>query len=424
MKKLMVFLFFILWQDSVLAERPDVLLQEALQSIRELKKEMRSQDERIRALETENKQLRSHSENSVPDVPPNTASVTNLSAFNPEIGLIGDFVASSSSKNEDEEGNDSIQLRSMELVLGHDVDPYSRFDAAIAFSDEEGPEVEEAYLTHHALPFGTLGKVGRVKPKIGITPGLHRDQLDTINMPLVVRRYFGEEGLSKTGVELSNFLPVSWVSPSHEVVAGVLQGGAGEGGTIVGDSRRTPTFYARLKNGFEFGEADSLHLGATFIGGSTDADQAWEARTMGFDLAYRHPLSPTSGFRLQSELYLQDRETADFGESESEEVSDTLNDPSPGQFRHHPMGYYFLADYRLNGRWAVGGRWDWTQPVNVEVPGAGEERGVSTYLTFHQSEYARWRFQYERAEDAVEDSTHIISLQGTFAIGVHKHNIQ
>jgi hypothetical protein len=45
-------------------------------------------------------------------------------------------------------------------------------------------------------------------------------------------------------------------------------------------------------------------------------------------------------------------------------------------------------------------------------------------ITFYQSEFARWRLQYQRADLADGTDDNRFFLQGTFAIGVHKHMIQ
>jgi hypothetical protein len=46
------------------------------------------------------------------------------------------------------------------------------------------------------------------------------------------------------------------------------------------------------------------------------------------------------------------------------------------------------------------------------------------FVTFFQSEFARWRFQYQYANLADGGHDNRFFLQGTFAIGVHKHSLQ
>lgn len=49
---------------------------------------------------------------------------------------------------------------------------------------------------------------------------------------------------------------------------------------------------------------------------------------------------------------------------------------------------------------------------------------MSTFLTFHQSEWARWRLQHRHEEGANQKTDDAALLQGTFAIGTHKHQLQ
>jgi hypothetical protein len=88
-------------------------------------------------------------------------------------------------------------------------------------------------------------------------------------------------------------------------------------------------------------------------------------------------------------------------------------------------GLYFLADYRLAQRWGVGTRYDWVQPIELSDDYTrSEDQALSGYLTFYQSEFARWRFQYQYARLADGENDNRFFLQSTFAIGTHKHQLQ
>ena len=104
------------------------------------------------------------------------------------------------------------------------------------------------------------------------------------------------------------------------------------------------------------------------------------------------------------------------GEEEAEE---------PLWYDANSKGFYFLADYRLAQRWAIGSRYDWVEPIEVfDHYTRSEDQALSGYLTFFQSEFARWRFQYQRACLADGENDNRFFLQGTFAIGTHKHQLQ
>ena len=101
----------------------------------------------------------------------------------PEIGVVGDIVGTKSDTLSDDEGNNRISVRELELVLGSDIDPYSRFDSTITFSDFEDPDVEEAYVSYWGLPGEVKGRIGRMHQLIGKASATHRDALETVDEP-------------------------------------------------------------------------------------------------------------------------------------------------------------------------------------------------------------------------------------------------
>jgi len=411
------------WAD-VSERRVDDLTQEVqrlTQLIERLQGTLQLQQQRIAELEVGRSQ---------PMLPTPTASQVgalqrqaagSLSAFNPEIGVLADIVGQLSESSTDGEGNDKLSAREMELVFGHPIDPYSRLDVTVSFSDFEAANLEEAYITHWGLPGEIRGRVGRLKPKIGKAVAIHRDSLDTVDEPLVVQSYLGAEGLSRTGVELSGFLPVPWTAVTHELTGGVMEGGVGEGGTLFGAVRRRPSFYTHLKNFWDITDASNLELGATHLVGSKDADSSFEVNALGLDATLVHHVTPTNKLKWQNEAYLQHRdETVTFTTDESTgEVTST-------SMSNTPWGWYSLLDYRLSPRFGIGGRFDYVEPVEVDpaLLVRHADTAWSGHLTFYQSEFARWRLQLRHTNFAQGGDDNIVFLQGSVAIGVHKHQLQ
>lgn len=392
-------------------------VQQLATLVQQLNQTVQAQAERIRDLERQPPQLAQAgpTQAAIPTGLQQRARAS-LSAFNPEIGVLADIVGQLSESSADGEGNDKLSAREMELVFGHPIDPYSRLDVTASFSDFEAANLEEAYITHWGLPWEIRGRVGRLKPKIGKAVAIHRDSLDTVDEPLVVSSYLGTEGLSRTGLELSGFLPLPWTAVVHELTAGVMEGGIGEGGTLFGSTRRRPSFYAHLKNFWDISEASNLELGATYLAGSKDADARWEVNALGLDATLIHYVTPTNKLKWQNELYLQDRDEAfSIGE-----------DGTRMNFHDHPWGLYSLADYRFNPRFGFGGRFDYVEPVEVAPAQLARHADTawSGHVTFYQSEFARWRLQYRHTNFAQGGDDNTVFLQGTVAIGVHKHQLQ
>lgn len=88
-------------------------------------------------------------------------------------------------------------------------------------------------------------------------------------------------------------------------------------------------------------------------------------------------------------------------------------------------GGYGLFDVRLAQQWGTGFRFDCVEPVDrlLSDPN-GAEIGYTGYLTFYQSEFARWRAQYSHVNLVGDKNDDRVFLQGTFAIGEHKHKLQ
>lgn len=342
-----------------------------------------------------------------------TGSAPRRAQVLPDIGVVTDFVASSTSSEEDEEGNDRLAVREIEFIFGHDIDPFARLDTVITFSDFEDPDIETAKVSYAGLPFDIAARIGRMRQRVGKATAVHRDSLETVDEPLVVQRYLGIEGLFRTGVELSGFTPLSGDTFTQELIVGVMEGGVGEDGELFGETRRRPSGYVRAAHFFDLSEDTSFELGGTYLTGSQDDDGSLEVGAYGIDATLIHNVTPRNRLKLQSELYLQSRDET------------SLADGEPDTYADSPLGLYALADYRLGERWGIGTRYDYVEPTKLEDASAqSADRAYSAMLTYYQSEFARWRLQYQYADLADGTEENRFFLQGTFAIGVHKHMIQ
>lgn len=328
-----------------------------------------------------------------------------LGKWNPNIGAVADVVFKLDSAKTDTEGSDRVSVRELELILGSDIDPYSRLDATIAFSDFEAASLEEAYMTRFGLPFDTTARFGKFKPKVGKAIPRHRDSLETVDEPLVIQRYFGVEGYNKAGLDVTTMLKTK-LPVTQEVSIGVLEGGNGEEGTLFGETRRRPTIYTHLKNYLDITPETGAELGFSYLSGSRDADAEFEVQVLASDVTLIHHLNANQAIKLQGEVFHVNRE-------ETENLDGNI------------WGWYGLADLRISPQWAMGFRYDNVQPVDnpLENP-EDEDIGYTGYLTFYQSEFARWRLQGSHFELSTGKDDNQLMIQGTFAIGEHKHKLQ
>lgn len=423
--------------DANLAEE----LKKLSETVKQLNEIVVEQQKKIKVLEGGvNQTSVVTSERSVVDpVAPTRSASGSTTQFNPDIGVIVDIGASLTKSKEDSEGNDKISVRELELIFGHDIDPYSRFDSTITLSDFEDVVIEEAYISHWGLPLNLNGRVGRIRPIIGKSTALHRDQLDTYDQPFVVQEFLGIEGLYRSALELNYQLPFTYDSYVSDITAGIMEGGIGESGNLFGETRRAPSYYAHLKNFWDLSETQSLELGGTAMFGSSNDEASVNSRGYGVDLTYINYITPQNRLKLQSEAYFQRRSfaftgsdhddhggrSAIFRDEDHDEYDDHDEDHQEiEEFDRTPMGFYSLVDYRLNNRWGVGGRFDYVEPVNLDDAIRDATYGYSAYVTFYQSEFARFRLQYQHADLVEGGSDDRFFLQATAAIGVHKHKLQ
>ncbi len=413
-------------------------MKELQQSVQALKMTVDSQNEVIRRQSIQIVGLEKSRETSVQQTGAGTASVPSgapklagiSQGFNPDIGVVGIVQAKLTEDSTDEEGNDTVALKELELNFGHYVDPYSRLDAVIALNDnleDQNVDIEEAYYSHWGLPLGFRGQIGKFRSKIGKQNLLHSELLDTVDYPIVIRDFFGEEGLASSGVRLVHSIPNPLEVPL-EITGEVLRGN--NGNSFSGISRR-PIFNTHLKSYFEMTKDTNLELGWTTLFGDENpsvfesVDDGTGTGTLvdvpvtrekgsghygvkiyGADATFNWLLPEGKTVKFQNELYFQNR--------------GSLVHPND-----NPWGFYSLVDYRFSRRFSVGIRFDYVEPLDV-IGQHHQTTGISPYLTLWQSEFANFRLQYSHTEPAGADAKtdNAIFLKANVLIGVDKHPIQ
>ncbi|MBI4550409.1 MAG: hypothetical protein HY714_05740 [Candidatus Omnitrophica bacterium] len=406
-------------QDLTELQRTVKMLQSAMDAQSQV---IREQAQKIQALESREIRLPGALGTAPASAEAQTAGLSQ--GINPDIGVVGTVMAHLTEDGSDGEGRDTIALKEMELNFSQYVDPYSRLDAVISVNDEieaQNLEIEEGYYTHWGLPLGFRGQIGKFRSKIGKQNLLHLDQLPTSDYPLVVRDFFGEEGLSSSGARLQNFIPNPWDFPL-ELTGEVLRGN--NGASFSGISRR-PIFNTHLKTFHEFSKESNMELGWTTLFGDdnppvpdvdgdgveisatrAEGQDRYRPKVFGADLTYNRLLAEGKTFKWQNEAYFQNRESA-------------------SHVNQNPWGFYSLVDYRFSRRFSAGIRFDYLEPLDV-VDQHGRTTAISPYFTFWQSEFAHFRIQYSHTDpaSAEAEADDAIFLQANILIGSHKHPVQ
>jgi hypothetical protein len=292
--------------------------------------------------------------------------------FNPDIMVTGDFVGQYGNRRSGADRN-RIRLRETEFGFSAAVDPYAK--AAFVFSrpdDEEGVELEEGYVTLLALPYGLQAKVGRMRSPFGKMNVIHGHDLPQTDRPPVYESFFGEEGLVESGVSLSKVLPTPWFSSLDVQLAN------GDTKPFFGRGAVTkPLVVGRWKNFFELSDTQTVEVGFSGAVGARDRGALKRLTSVqGVDLTYRWlPPSQFNALIWQTEL-----------------LSAQLEHPAGDVANSRMWGGYSFLEYKLNNRWSVGVRTDYTE--RPELADAGQW-SVAPYLNFWESEFGRWRLEYK-----------------------------
>jgi hypothetical protein len=151
--------------------------------------------------------------------PPQQASArASWNAMNPGITAFGDLVGQIGVSPDGVMPGSTVYLRSLELQLRADVDPFAKADAVIAFEQEAPPldggpsegfgaEPEEVYLDLVALPWRLSARVGKFKAPFGIINRTHPHDLPWTDVPEALS-LVGDEGYNDTGGTLAWLLPL------------------------------------------------------------------------------------------------------------------------------------------------------------------------------------------------------------------------
>lgn len=336
----------------------------------------------------------------------------NAKLLNPDISLIGDFIGTAGRNNV--APSRSLEMHESEVGLQAIIDPYARADAFISFG-ETGVNVEEAYVTFTSLPGGLLLKVGKKRADFGKVNTIHNHALPFIDRPLVTNNLVGgEDGIDDSGFFLSRFLPApkNWfLEGSAEVLRGdsadVFQANRRQDLSVVGHVRA----YRDLT------ESTNLDLGLSYarghnnagIGSSFDPSRFITNLYSGDATLRWKPLRRAiyNSFLFRTELVWSAR--------------DQLSAAVPALFQtQHAFGMYSSAEYRLNRRWTVGGRFDRSgHATDARLT----DSGFSGILTYWPSEFSQIRGQYRFGHLATSptdfSNANEILFQFLFVMGAH-----
>ncbi len=356
-----------------------------------------------------------------------------LQALNPEISVDVDAV-SWYGDSEEEPGRLDFGLREFGIHFESYLDPYSKFKSSFSL-EEEGAELEEAYMTRYDIGKSLNMTIGKFHQQFGIVNRWHLPALDQVDFPLALRNIFGGP-LESTGVSFD------WLMPKFGNSTQMLtfQLTRGSNYRLFGqNSTNFPSLLVHYKNYRDISKDLYFEAGFTSLVGRNDewqltpptdidmpltkTDRLWTT-AYGFDftllwepteaMRYRNWVWRTEGYFLRKRLLPPD----DSG-------PDTLK----------AWGLYSYFQSKISRTTEVGARLDYYKPdvksyadapelllspLAVTTSGAHQWQ-ISPYITWWQSEWVKWRFEYNHRWGRGFPSDDRLFVQCTFAAGPHKH---
>ncbi|MBI3663788.1 MAG: hypothetical protein HY234_12170 [Acidobacteria bacterium] len=315
-------------------------------------------------------------------------------ALNPDVSVIGNFWGAVGQNRV--RPVPGLEFHEAEVAFQAIVDPYARADFFVSFG-ESGVELEEGYLTLTSLPGGLTARVGKMRAGFGRVNAMHNDALPWIDRPLVTENMVnGEEGINDAGVSLSRILP----GPKGILLEATGQAYRGDSGALFAASRRDDvSVVGRLRGYGDITENTNLEMGFSYARGHNNLGSGFLTNLYGVDATLRwRPLRRAiyHSFLWRSEFVWSRR------------------DQLPMQQR--AFGMYSAAEYRLNRRWTLGGRFDRSERA---TNARQMDTGFSALLTYWPSEFSQIRSQYRFTRYDGKQDANELRFQFLFVLGAH-----
>src|SRR5438477_11738028 len=326
------------------------------------------------------------------------AGTAAAKALNPDISMIGDFIATTGRNRV--VSAPVMEMHESELGVQAIIDPYARGDFFLSFG-EEGVNLEEGYITFTALPAGFVAKVGKMRSAFGKVNTMHNHVLPWVDRPLVTNNLVGgEDGLDDAGVSVERIIP----APKGIFVEATGQLFRGDSGDAQHPLFRASTksdlsAVAHLRTYKDITESTNVDIGFSYGRGHNDAGSNFLTQLYGIDATLRWK-------PLRRSIYHSFAGRGEFIWSQRQQLP----------FEQRAFGLYTSADYQLGRRWFLGGRYDHSDRSEFANL---TDQGASAVLTYWPSEFSQVRGQYRFTHYAGNIDTHELLMQVQFSLGAH-----
>ena len=379
-------------------------------------------------------------------------------------------------------------LGQAEFSLSGAVDPYFTGEAHILTSvnpstGETALELEEAFLTSSALPYGLQLEVGHFLTEFGLINPQHPHFWDWIDQPVVNSRMFGGDGMRQAGFRASWLPPTPWFSEFHfgmqnaggvtmasflggelahahgggndhgggdehghagedeqadehghagedahaEEPTGGIQGDGIAGRPIVAQDVRgfgDFLYLTRWENSFDFTDDVTAVFGLSGLYGPNSTGRDADTWLYGLDMKWRWQPAGNFGYPFltwQTEIMKRDYHAARY--TQETETGDFAS--LPGRTLKD-WGLYTQLLYGFQTRWAAGLRYEYAGGSGQSIGGRkndpfrDDRHRLSPLLVWRPSEFSRIRLQYNYdMASHLKNDAHTIWLGFEWLYGAH-----
>lgn len=328
-----------------------------------------------------------------------------------------------------------------ELSMSSTVDPY--FDLFATFHlTEESFEIEEAYASTRALPFGFQVKAGKFLSGFGRLNSQHPHMWDFGDQPLVYKVFYGDEGLLEKGAQMT------WLAPTKTYLLFGLESLQGQNAQSFGtkgfsyvqngtsysvsDTNLPNVWTGFVKSSVDVGDLTLLG-GLSFAYGGSRTDSLGDehephafagiSRIYGADITAKYMLDSYRYLSLQAE-YMYRKTSGTKYVLQQDNPPTTLTSP----LKKDQSGVYAQLVYRFAQQWRAGFRYDLLARNDVSADGIRLDLPdnlprYSFMVDFSPSEFSRLRLQFNhdrsRYAELNRKTVNEVFLQLNVAIGAH-----
>jgi hypothetical protein len=277
---------------------------------------------------------------------------------NPNVSVIGWFQSEAGHRQKNADTAEAFSLKEAEIGIQSIVDTYAKADFFISVHDSE-IDLEEGYINWFNLLASLALKMGKFRANFGKFNRTHPGETAFADRPLAQANYFGDEGLSGTGVSLSWQAPIS--AFLMEMNAEAITTPDTDEVPAFGKARKKDlTYVGHVSGFFDVTESVNLNLGASYANGAageeldpvTLSSTTLRSELVGFDATLRWKNPRRAIYRSafwQTEVFTSRRD-----------VTSASRENSYGLFSH--------VEYQFARRWRVGGRYDYSEtPLDKNI---------------------------------------------------------